>query len=85
MTYDDDTGRRVHLDIRPEDRPDEPGKPSQPPSQQVQDLILEHARRHREWGPDRIHAHFRKIHNRHDITLNVVRWVLSQKKSKQRG
>lgn len=85
MAYDDDTGTRVHLDLRVEERPPERGTPPRPPTKHVRDLILDHVRRHRDWKAERIHAHFRKIHKRHDIALPVVRLVMTQENAKQRG
>jgi hypothetical protein len=83
MMYDDDTGKRVHLDIRNEDRPPERGKAPRPPSKQVRELILDLVRRYK-WGPDRIHAHIRHRHGRNDVSLKVIRLVVNQDKAKQR-
>jgi hypothetical protein len=84
MIYDDDTGKRVHLEIGLENRPPEPGTVPEQPSNRVRELIIDHANRHEKWGPDRLHAHFRHIHKRHDVTLGVIRNVLTQKEAERR-
>ncbi|MFE9748215.1 hypothetical protein ACFYOT_25195 [Saccharothrix saharensis] len=79
MMFDDDTGKRPHLQIRSEDRPISRSPAPRPPSKRVRELILEHRHRHK-WGPERIHKHFRVVHGRHDISLRVIRLVLEQNK-----
>ena len=86
MMYDDDTGRRVHLEIRSEDRPVDRDKPTRPPSKHVRELILNLLRVYPVWEkePARIHAYIRNRLGRHDVSLKVVRLVLRQEKAKQR-
>ncbi|MDQ3405634.1 MAG: hypothetical protein M3548_19955 [Actinomycetota bacterium] len=84
MMLDDDTGRRTHVPVRSEDRPPEPGPPSQPPADAVRQMILDHLRDRPLWNAERFHTHFRKIHGRHDISLPLIRAVLGQAQPNQR-
>ncbi|MGW5049809.1 hypothetical protein [Actinokineospora sp. NPDC004072] len=75
---DDDTGRRTHVPIRSEDRPPRSRSSTQPPSDAVRELILDHRQRHPQWDANRLATHFRKIHGRHDISLAAIEVVLGQ-------
>ncbi|MEU6153353.1 hypothetical protein ABZ816_25455 [Actinosynnema sp. NPDC047251] len=75
MVYDDDTSRRGEYDIRSEDRPPDRGPKPSLPAQDVQDDILSLGRRP-GWDAERIHEHYRIVHNRHDISMAAIRYVL---------
>lgn len=77
MVHDDDTGRRVYFPIRSEDRVSPRKQTVRLPSEQTQQLVLRLAERP-GWKPERIHAHLRQKYNRHDVSLNAIRHILSQ-------
>lgn len=91
MMYDDDTGRRPYFPIQNEDRVSSKRKrrkkdnrSTRLPSADTQQLILELAQRP-GWQAELVHAYLRHKYNRHDVTLNMVREVLTQERARRRS
>lgn len=77
MTWDNfDGSKRVHLDIRPEDKPftQVEVKP------EIAELIRNIHQNRPEWGPERIAAHTRHTEGMTPVTRDEVCSVLTPKK-----
>lgn len=76
MTWDNfDGSKRVHLDIRPEDKPFTQVKVEQ----EIADLIRKIHKDHPQWGAERIAAHTRHTEGMTPVTYDEVRSVLTPK------